>query len=80
VRTSIRLDDDVTAAARRLQQTEKIGFGQAVNRLARRGADRADARTAPYARPVPLRSLGGSRFDLTDTEDVIDLLEGPTHK
>ena len=75
MRTTLRLDDDVVAATRVVQASEHVGFGQALNILARRGMQRESA-TARYVRPLPARRLGGARFDLTRTEELLGVVEG----
>ncbi|MFD4401943.1 CopG family transcriptional regulator [Nocardia sp. NPDC058499] len=75
MRTTIRLDSDVLAAAERLRRERGIGLGEAVNELVRAGI---------HHRPtVPPRSFRqrtralGARVDLSRNSEVLDLLDEP---
>lgn len=71
MRTTIRLDPEVAAAAERLRQERRIGLGVAVNELARAGlarepkASRFEQRTASV----------GLQIDVTDVADALELLD-----
>lgn len=75
MRTTVRLDEDVAAAAERLSHDEHIGLGEAVNRLARAGllAER---------RPRPFRQRStrlGLRVDVSNVAEALENLDGPGH-
>jgi Arc/MetJ family transcription regulator len=76
MRTTIRLDDDVAAAAQRLSRQEHVGLGEAVNRLARAGL------RAGHPRPVSFRQRTanlGLQIDVSNVAEALDLLDGPQH-
>jgi Arc/MetJ family transcription regulator len=76
VRTTIRLDDDVAAAAQRLSRAEHIGLGEAVNRLVRAGL--RPERSKP--RPFQQRTANlGLRVDVSNVADTLELLDGAEH-
>jgi hypothetical protein len=76
MRTTIRLDDDVAAAAQRLSREEHIGLGEAVNRLARAGL-----RSGRSIRPsfVQRTSDLGLRVDVSNVAEALELLDGAEH-
>jgi Arc/MetJ family transcription regulator len=76
MRTTIRLDDDVAAAAERISREEHIGLGEAVNRLARVGL-RA-GRSRPRAFRQRTAELG-LRVDVSNVADALELLDGAGH-
>ncbi len=77
MRTTIRLDDDVAAAAQRLSREEHIGLGEAVNRLVRAGL--RPGRSKPR-RPFQQRTAKlGLRVDVSDVADALELLDGAEH-
>ena len=71
MRTTIRLDPEVAAAAERLRQERAIGLGEAVNELARAGLTRQHQAQRFRQRT----SSVGLRVDVTDIADTLDLLE-----
>jgi Arc/MetJ family transcription regulator len=75
VRTTIRLDDDVAAAAQRLSREQHIGLGEAVNRLARAGL-----RPGRSRRPFRQRTADlGLQVDVSNVAEALELLDGPQH-
>jgi Arc/MetJ family transcription regulator len=75
MRTTIRLDDDVAAAAQRLSREKRIGLGEAVNRLARAGLRAGRARRSFRQRTADL----GLQVDVSNVAEALDLLDGPQH-
>jgi hypothetical protein len=72
VRTTIRLDDDVAAAAEKLRREENIGLGEAVNRLARAGLRAA----RPGSRRFRQRTSSlGLRVDVSNVAEALELLD-----
>lgn len=76
MRTTIRLDDDVAAAAEQLRRERHVGLSEAVNTLARAGL-----RTQhPGRRAFRQRtSRLGLRVDVSNVAEALDLLDGPEH-
>ena len=71
MRTTVRLDPEVAAAAERLRRERHIGLGEAVNELARAGLARE-------RKPTPFRQRTASvglKIDVTDVADTLDLLD-----
>jgi Arc/MetJ family transcription regulator len=76
MRTTIRLDDDVAAAAQRLSRQEHIGVAEAVNRLARAGLRAERSRRRSFRqRTADL----GVRMDVSNVADALEQLDGPEH-
>jgi hypothetical protein len=76
MRTTIRLDDDVAAAAQRLSREEHIGLGEAVNRLARAGLRPGHSKRRSFRqRTADL----GLRVDVSNVAEALDLLDGTEH-
>lgn len=76
MRTTIRLDDDIAAAAERIRRQENVGLSEAVNRLARAGL-RAEQ---PARRPFRQReSKLGLRVDVSNVAEALELLDGAEH-
>jgi Arc/MetJ family transcription regulator len=76
MRTTIRLDDDVAAAAQRMSREDHIGLGEAVNRLARAGLNPGRAsRRSFHQRTADL----GLRVDVSNVADALEVLDGPDH-
>jgi Arc/MetJ family transcription regulator len=76
VRTTIRLDDDVAAAAEQLRRERHVGLSEAVNTLARAGL-RAQH---PGQRAFQQRtSRLGLRMDVSNVAEALELLDGPEH-
>lgn len=72
MRTTIRLDDDVTAAAEHLRSERNIGLSEAVNELARAGL-RAGGRErrAFRQRTADL----GLRVDVSNVAEALEFLD-----
>lgn len=71
MRTTVRLDDDVQAAAERLQREQHISLGEAINRLVRAGLERS---------PQPKRFIQrthdmGLRVDVSNVAEALELLD-----
>jgi Arc/MetJ family transcription regulator len=76
MRTTIRLDDDVAAAAQRLSHEEHIGLGEAVNRLARAGLRPGQSTRRPFRqRSAEL----GLQVDVSNVADALEQLDGAGH-
>ncbi|MEU1982475.1 CopG family transcriptional regulator [Nocardia sp. NPDC019395] len=75
MRTTIRLDSDVLAAAERLRRERGIGLGEAVNELARAAIHHTS--TAPRRRFQQRTRALGARVDLSRNSEVSDLLDEP---
>jgi Arc/MetJ family transcription regulator len=76
MRTTIRLDDDVAAAAEALQREQHIGLSEAVNTLARAGLR---GQHAPRRRFQQRTSKLGLRIDVSNVAEALDLLDGTGH-
>jgi len=76
VRTTIRLDDDVAAAAQRLSRDEHISLGEAVNRLARAGLRPGRPGRRPFRQRTASLGLG---VDVSNIADALEQLDGPEH-
>lgn len=75
MRTTIRLDSDVLAAAEQLRRERGIGLGEAINELVRAGMHHRS--TAPR-RPFRQRTRElGARVDLSRNSEIMDLLDEP---
>lgn len=73
MRTTVRLDPEVAAAAERLRRERRIGLGEAVNELARAGLTRGgEAPTRFHQRTASV----GLRVDVTNVADTLELLDG----
>jgi hypothetical protein len=77
VRTTIRLDDDVAAAADQLRRERNIGLGEAVNRLARAGLR---ARPPARRRFQQRTSRLGLRVDVSNVAEALEYLDGTEHR
>lgn len=73
MRTTINLDDDVSAAIEQLRKKANLGVSEAVNQLIRRGLN-AQKKRQPFVQQT--RSLG-LRIDVTNVAEALELLEGP---
>lgn len=71
MRTTIRLDPEVAAAAERLRDERHIGLGEAVNELARAGL----VRKSPTARFRQRTASVGMKVDVTNIADTLELLD-----
>jgi hypothetical protein len=76
VRTTIRLDDDVAAAAQRLSHEEHIGLGEAVNRLARAGLQPGRSKRRSFRQRT---ADVGLKVDVSNVADALELLDGSEH-
>ncbi len=74
MRTTIRLDDDVSAAIEQLRKKSNMGVSEAVNQLIRRGLSAQKERRPFMQRTNPL----GLRIDVSNVAEALELLEGPT--
>ena len=66
MRTTLTIDDDVLAAARRLAEREHKSIGEVMSTLARQGLNRVTRSTRPDRNGVPLLPTrkGGTRVTL----------------
>lgn len=71
MRTTLTLDDDVTAAVERLRREEGLGLSEAVNRLIRAGLAAPEKRATYRHRGVDL----GLKIDVTDIGSVLEILD-----
>lgn len=71
MRTTVRLDPEVAAAAERLRRERHIGLGEAVNELARAGLARGDKAVPFQQRTASI----GLRIDVTNVADALELLD-----
>ncbi|MCB1285583.1 MAG: hypothetical protein M9952_10500 [Microthrixaceae bacterium] len=71
MRTTVRLDPEVVAAAEQLRRERNIGLGEAVNELARAGL----ARELPPTKFQQRTASVGLRIDVTDIADALELLD-----
>jgi Arc/MetJ family transcription regulator len=74
MRTTIDLDDDVTAAVDRMRKERSMGLSEAVNELARAGL-RARQRPRRFRQRSANLSL---RVDVTNVAEALEQLEGPS--
>lgn len=72
MRTTLRLDPEVAAAAERLRRERRIGLGEAVNELARAGLARANERPARFQQRT---TSVGLRVDVTSVADALEMLD-----
>lgn len=73
MRTTIRIDDDVAAAAEQLRRERDIGFADAINELARAGLSRSSAGTRQRFRQRT--AALGLKVDVSSVADALDLLD-----
>ncbi|QDP95250.1 CopG family transcriptional regulator [Microlunatus elymi] len=78
MRTTVRLDEDVVAAAEQLRRQRHIGFGEAVNELARAGMHAGSAHHRPRFRQRT--SQLGLRVDVSNVADALEALDGLEHR
>lgn len=71
MRTTVRLDDDVAAAADTLRRERNIGLSEAVNELARAGMQRSPPRQEFRQRTQHV----GLRLDVSNVAEVLELLD-----
>ena len=74
MRTTVTLDPDVAAELERIRQDEGVGLSEALNRLARRAMASRVERRVYQPRSVAL----GLKIDISNTGDVLDLLDDET--
>ena len=71
MRTTVKLDPDVAAAAERLRAERNIGLSEAVNELARAGL-----RARPAAKPFrQISKPMGPMIDVSNIAEVLDFLD-----
>lgn len=76
MRTTIRLDEDVAAAAERLRRERHIGLSEAVNTLAREGLRSAH----PVRRSFKQRTSElGLRIDVSNIAEALEQLDDAEH-
>lgn len=71
MRTTVRLDPEVAAAAERLRRERHIGLGEAVNELARAGLSAKHEATPFRQRTASV----GLKVDVTDIAATLELLD-----
>lgn len=71
MRTTVRLDPEVAAAAEQLRDERHIGLGEAVNELARAGLARGRKATPFRQRTASI----GVRIDVTNVAEALELLD-----
>jgi len=78
MRTTVRLDPEVAAAAQQLRRQQGLTLSDAVNQLARAGLTRGAASTSRQfkQRTAPI----GLRIDVSNVAEALDLLDGPDNK
>lgn len=74
MRTTVRFDDDVTAAIRGLRRERHIGLSEAVNELIRAGLRSTPERGRFRQRTQAL----GLRVEVSNVAEALEQLEGPT--
>lgn len=72
MRTTIRLDPEVAAAAEELRAARGIGLGEAVNELARAGLERGHRASRFRQRTADV----GLQVDVTNVAETLELLDG----
>ncbi len=73
MRTTVTLQDDVTAAVEEFRRREGTGVSEAVNRLVRAGLASRPPRATYRHRSSDL----GMRIDVSNIGEVLDLLDEP---
>ena len=74
MRTTVRLDPEVAAAAEQLRRERHIGLGEAVNELARAGLARSQK--VQWVEPFRQRTAGvGVKIDVTNIAEALELLD-----
>lgn len=71
MRTTIRLDPEVEAAADQLSKARHVGLGEAVNELARAGLTHKTPPTSFRQRTASV----GIKVDITNIADTLELLD-----
>lgn len=72
MRTTLRLDDDVAAAAEQLRRERHVSLSEAVNELARAGM-RARPQRGQFRQRT--REMG-LRIDVSNVAEALDVLDG----
>jgi antitoxin component of RelBE/YafQ-DinJ toxin-antitoxin module len=72
MRTTVRLDEDVLAAAEKLRRELHVGLSQAVNELARRGMQRGAPQRPFRQRSRPLRLRVANVAEALELLDEMD--------
>lgn len=71
MRTTVRLDPDVAAAAEQLRREKHIGLSEAVNEMARAGLQRR-----PHATPFHQRTADlGLRIDVSNVAEALEQID-----
>lgn len=73
MRTTIKLDDDVSAAIEQLRKKSNLGVSETVNQLIRQGLNAQKERRTFVQPTKPL----GLRIDVSNVAEALELLEGP---
>ncbi|MGH9246346.1 MAG: ribbon-helix-helix protein, CopG family [Acidimicrobiales bacterium] len=76
MRTTVVLDDDVAAAVEQLRRERSLGMSEAVNELVRAGLLAKPARRRFRQRSQRM----GAKIDLSNIGEVLELIEGPSHR
>lgn len=71
MRTTVRLDPEVAAAAEEMRRKRHIGLGEAVNELARAGLARRQRATPFRQRTASV----GVKIDVTNVAEALELLD-----
>lgn len=74
MRTTVTLDDDVTAAVEQMRRERSAGLSEVINELIRAGL-RAKRPRQPFRQRT--ESIG-IRIDVTNVAEALELLDGPT--
>ncbi|MDU0349359.1 hypothetical protein [Actinomyces sp. MRS3W] len=72
MRTTVRLDPEVAAAAERLREERHIGLGEAVNELARAGLTQTQKKPVRFQQRT---AAVGLKVDVTNIADTLELLD-----
>ena len=78
MRTTVTLDDDVTAAVDRLRRERSIGVSEAVNELVRAGLAAGLVAGRSPARFRQTSARLGLRIDVANVAEALEILEGPS--
>ena len=77
MRTTVRLDPEVAAAAERMRRERHIGLGEAVNELARAGLAR-DEQTRPFRQRTANVGITVDVSNVAEALEVLDRYDGGT--
>lgn len=76
MRTTVKFDEDTTAAIARIREEKGMGVSEAINHLVRRGLA-VPATTAPFRQQTyPL----GIKIDISNVAEALEQLEGPSFR